>query len=119
MRFVHVAALAVMVGAPVASAHADDIDAATLAKVTEVAAKGYAHPEAAKVTNIRKSLATSGTGYCGEITLEGSEQVTTFHVILETPKGPTVLRLVDFDTASGDPKVSTVHEFFKHVGCIK
>jgi predicted lipoprotein len=120
MRFVKCALVAgLLVAAGAAASFADDVDQATLAKVMAVAAKGYANPTAAKIRNVRKSLATSGSGYCGEITVEASEDTyTVFHVLLETPSGPSVLRLVDFDAPDTDPKAATVHEFFVHVGCI-
>jgi hypothetical protein len=99
---------------------ADEIDAATLEKVRVAASKGYVHPEAAAIKNVKKSLATNGTGYCGEINIEDMpDAVTTFHVILETPTGPSVLRLIDFNNPETDPQAKTVHEIFQHVGCIE
>ena len=109
-------ALFVAIAAP---ALAEDIDAATLEKVRATATRGYADPAKADVRNIRKSRATNGSGYCGEATLEDAPgTVTTFHVLLETPTGPSVLRLSDFSAPDTDPKAATVHEFFRHVGCV-
>jgi hypothetical protein len=95
------------------------IDRATLALVAATAAKGYANPEAATVTNVRRSLATSGTGYCGEITLEGRDETTIFHVILATPRGPSVLRLSDYPEPESDPQAATVHTLMLHFGCLE
>jgi len=97
---------------------AEDIDQATLDLVTRTASKGYAAPAAATVSHIRKSKATNGSGYCGEVTIEGGMETTTFHVLLETPTGPSVLRLSDFTATETDPQSATVHELFRHVGCI-
>ena len=113
------AALIFLVATPV-TVVADEIDAMTLEKVRIAASKGYAHPETATIKNVRKSLATNGSGYCGQINVEGTpDAVTTFHVILETPTGPSVLRLIDFDNPDTDPQAKTVHEIFQHVGCIE
>ena len=119
MRMVTAAAALAVLFAATTPLLADDIDAATLEKVRLAASKGYAHPEAATIKNVKKSLATNGSGYCGEINIEDTtDTVTTFHVILETPTGPSVLRLIDFQNPETDPQAKTVHEIFLHVGCI-
>lgn len=119
MRMVTAAAALAFLFAATTPLLADDLDAATLEKVRVAASKGYAHPEAATIKNVKKSLATNGSGYCGEINIEDTtDTVTTFHVILETPTGPSVLRLIDFSNPETDPQAKTVHEIFLHVGCI-
>jgi len=99
------------------SAAAQDIDQATIDLVGATAAKGYADPGAAVVTHIRKSKAVNGSGYCGDVTVEGSEETTTFHVVLETPSGPSVLRLADYPTPESDPQAATVRQLLLHFGC--
>jgi hypothetical protein len=118
MRVLPAAAALMFIVVTPATLLADEIDAATLEKVRVAASKGYAHPEAAVIKNVKKSLATNGSGYCGEINVEDMpDTVTTFHVILETPTGPSVLRLIDFNNPETDPQAKTVHEIFLHVGC--
>jgi len=95
------------------------IDQATLNLVAATATKGYADPGAATVTNIRKSSAINGSGYCGDVTVEGSDETTTFHVVLVTPTGgPSVLRLSDYPMTESDPQAATVHELMLHFGCV-
>jgi hypothetical protein len=115
---------ALMPAAAFAAPPAEEPDQPTLDKVLAAATKGYARPEVAKIRNVRKSLAVNGTGYCGEITVEeeadnGVETYTTFHVVLETPSGPSVLRLSDFKTPETDPQAATVHQMMRNFGCIK
>jgi hypothetical protein len=99
---------------------ADEPDQPTLDKVLAAATKGYARPEIARIRNVRKSLAVNGSGYCGEITVEDAvETYTTFHVVLDTPSGPSVLRLSDFKTPESDPQAATVHQMMRNFGCIK
>jgi hypothetical protein len=99
---------------------AEEPDQPTLDKVLAAATKGYAKPEIAKIRNVRKSLAVNGSGYCGEITVEDAvETYTTFHVVLDTPSGPSVLRLSDFKTPESDPQAATVHQMMRNFGCIK
>jgi hypothetical protein len=99
---------------------ADEPDQPTLDKVLAAATKGYARPEIARIRNVRKSLAVNGSGYCGEITVEDAvETYTTFHVLLDTPSGPSVLRLSDFKTPESDPQAATVHQMMRNFGCIK
>jgi hypothetical protein len=99
---------------------AEEPDQPTLDKVLAAATKGYAKPEIAKIRNVRKSLAVNGSGYCGEITVEDAvETYTTFHVLLDTPNGPSVLRLSDFKTPESDPQAATVHQMMRNFGCIK
>jgi hypothetical protein len=99
---------------------ADEPDQPTLDKVLAAATKGYARPEIAKIRNVRKSLAVNGSGYCGEITVEDAvETYTTFHVLLDTPNWPSVLRLSDFKTPESDPQAATVHQMMRNFGCIK
>jgi hypothetical protein len=99
---------------------ADEPDQPTLDKVLAAATKGYAKPEIARIRNVRKSLAVNGSGYCGEITVEDAvETYTTFHVLLDTPSGPSVLRLSDFKTPESDPQAATVHQMMRNFGCIK
>lgn len=128
MRFARVAVAAALLAAmPTlmsAGALAEEPDQPTLDKVLAAAAKGYARPEIAKIRNVRKSLAVNGTGYCGEITVEavaenGAGSYTTFHVLLETPNGPSVLRLSDFKAPESDPQSATVHQMMRNFGCIK
>jgi hypothetical protein len=97
----------------------DEVDAETLAAVTAVATKGYAHPEAATVRAVHKSLATSGTGYCGEVSIEDSTEFTTFHVILEASTGQSVLRLSDFPNPESSQQAKTVHELMRNFGCLR
>jgi hypothetical protein len=119
MHTVSVAAALGFLFAATTPLFADDIDATTLEKVRIAASKGYAHSEAATIKNVKKSLAINGSGYCGEINIEDTpDTVTTFHVILETPTGPRVLRLIDFKNPETDPQAKTVHEIFLHFGCI-
>jgi len=112
-----VAAVFAAVSVPVV---AEEIDAATLEKVRVAAAKGYRDPDAAKVSDVKKSLAANGTGYCGKVTIEDMpDAMTTFHVVLETPSGPSVLRLSDYNAPETDPNSKVVHEMMQHFGCIK
>jgi hypothetical protein len=120
MRMLPAAAALICIAVVPATVVAEEIDAATLEKVRIAASKGYAHPESATIKNVKKSLATNGSGYCGQINIEDMpDAVTTFHVILETPTGPSVLRLIDFNNPETDPQAKTVHEIFQHVGCIE
>ncbi len=114
---VAVAAL-VFASAPALAAE-EAVDDATLASVSETATKGYAHPEAATVRSVHKSLATSGTGYCGEVSIENSTEFTVFHVILKTDAGKSVLRLSDFPHPESNPQDATVHQFMRNVGCLR
>jgi hypothetical protein len=98
---------------------AGDIDQATIDLVTAAATKGYASPQAATVGNIRKSLAANGSGYCGTVSVEGSGETTIFHVILETPSGPSVLRLADFPESDLSPNAVVVREMMKNFGCVE
>ena len=110
-------ALFVAIAAP---ALAEDIEQATLDNVQATATKGYAHPASAKLRNVHKSLATNGSGYCGEVTVEETEETyTTFHVLLDTPNGPSVLRLYDFSSPDTDPQAATVHQMMRNFGCLK
>jgi hypothetical protein len=120
MRIVVPALAAATAALPLcAPAHADDIDFAIVVRVTETATKGYVAPEAATVSNIRKSRAMNGTGYCGEVSIEGSAETTTFHVILETPNGPSVLRLSDYPESDMSPSAQTVRQMMKNFGCVE
>lgn len=92
------------------------IDRATLRAVATAATKGYENPDSAVISNVRKSTATSGTGYCGEITLDGSEETTVFHVILRTPNGPSVIRLSDY-SRDGEPLSETAQVLLNDFGC--
>ncbi|MCR4281872.1 MAG: hypothetical protein NUV72_02435 [Bauldia sp.] len=112
-------AAAVLLAVSAAPAAAQDIDQTTIDLVTATATKGYAAPEAAVVSNIRKSRARNGSGYCGEVTLEGSTGTTVFHVILETPSGPSVLRLADFPSPDTDPNAATVNALMHNFGCVE
>lgn len=122
MRLV-TAALTALVACGVAAPAAGEeaVDPATLASVLAAAAKGYVHPQAASVRNVHKSRATNGSGYCGEITLEPSSGeaggYTVFHVLLETPTGPSVLRLSDFPGPEASPQAATVHQMLHNFGC--
>lgn len=86
MRLVATALCLTLLSLPAIGAEADpDI----VAKVTTAAAKGYGSPADAEVRNVRLSKAMNGTGYCGEISVEGADGTfTVFHVLLETPSGP-------------------------------
>lgn len=106
--------MCLMAAAPVA---AQDIDAATLARVAEIAARDYADPEAAIVTGVFKSRARNGMGYCGEITLEGGAGVTTFHVLIESAMGPSVLMLADYPESDMSPNAQTVRQLMSNFGC--
>jgi hypothetical protein len=103
---------------------AEDIDQATIERVTDIATSGYADPGAATVTGVFKSLARNGMGYCGEVTVEGGEvtvegggSVTVFHVLLETAGGPSVLRLADYPDTDMSPNAQTVRQLMKNFGC--
>src|ERR1700687_1463066 len=85
---------AAILSATIAWADEEKIEAATLAAITAVASKGYARPAAAPVRNVRKSKAKNGLGYCGEISREGGDGFTLFHVILAgKDSAASVLRL--------------------------
>ena len=115
-RMILAGAMVAAIGGP---ALADDIAQAVLDQVLAAAAKGYAKPAEAKIRNVHKSLATNGTGYCGEITIETApETYTTFHVILETANGPSVLRLSDFGAPESSPQSATVNQMMHNFGCI-
>jgi hypothetical protein len=101
------------------SAFAESIEQATLDQVLMAASKGYTRPAEAKIRNVHKSLAVNGSGYCGEITIEATpETYTTFHVILETANGPSVLRLSDFGAPETSPQSATVNQMMHNFGCI-
>jgi hypothetical protein len=101
------------------SALAEDIEQAKLDQILAAAAKGYSKPAEAKIRNVHKSLAVNGTGFCGEITVEAApETYTTFHVLLETANGPSVLRLSDFGAPTDDPQSATVNQMMHNFGCI-
>lgn len=101
------------------SALAEDIEQAKLDQILAAAAKGYAKPAEAKIRNVHKSLAVNGTGFCGEITVEAAPGTyTTFHVLLETANGPSVLRLGDFGAPADDPQSATVNQMMHNFGCI-
>jgi hypothetical protein len=95
----------------------DTIDAAILDRVAEIAATGYADPDAAVVSGVRKSLARNGMGYCGDVTIEDGDGVTLFHVLLETAGGPSVLRLADYPESDMSPNAQTVRQLMKNFGC--
>ena len=103
----------------IAPVHAQDIEPATLDRVAEIAAAGYADPAAAVVTGVRKSLARNGMGYCGDVTVEGGDEVTLFHVLLETAGGPSVLRLADYPESDMSPNAQTVRQLMKNFGCVE
>jgi hypothetical protein len=120
--------LATTTAAGAGYAHAEDIDAATLGRISAAASAGYARPDAATVRGVRKSRAVNGSGYCGEITIEvaggttaGGESAsfTVFHVLLETPTGPSVLRLSDFPGPEASPQAATVHQMMRNFGCVR
>lgn len=103
---------------PPAASDAPGIDQHILDLVASTATKGYAHPETAAVRHIRKSNAINGTGYCGDVTIEGSEETTMFHVVLKTSRGPSVLRLSDYPAPERDPLDDTVRVLMQHFGCM-
>jgi hypothetical protein len=98
------------------AAYTPGIDRATLSAVARTATKGYANPDVAVVSKVRRSRATSGTGYCGEVTIEGGTATTLFHVILRTPRGPSVVRLSDY-SREGDPLTATANVMMHDFGC--
>ena len=119
MRLMLILAAAALAVAAVPVA-AQEIDPVTLEKVRVAATKGYHNPGAAKVSDVKKSLAANGTGYCGKVTIEDMpDATTTFHVVLETPTGPSVLRLSDYNAPETDPNSKVVHEMMQHFGCIE
>jgi hypothetical protein len=113
VAFAQVPALAAEPAEPAAP-----VDAQTLAAVTAVATKGYAHPEAAEVRSVTKSRARNGMGYCGEVSVEGSEGTfTAFHALLETANGTSVIRLSDYPEAEDDPQTVAVLRLLTNFGC--
>ena len=118
MRFLLLSAAVAV--ATVSSTQAQEaIEATIVEQVTIVAAKGYAEPETATVTNVRKSRARNGMGYCGEITLEEGEGTTTFHVLLETANGPSVLRLADFPDTDTSNNANAARQLLRNFGCVE
>lgn len=118
MRFLLLSAVAA--ASLLASAHAQEaVEATIIEQVTVIAVKGYADPDAAIVTNVRKSLARNGKGYCGEVTLEEGEGTTTFHVLLETANGPSVLRLSDFPETDTSNNANAVRTLLHNFGCVE
>jgi hypothetical protein len=101
-----------------AAASDETIEAATLDAVTALATKGYRAPEAAIVRGVRKSLARSGLGYCGEVSSGAGEEFTLFHAILADTdgKGASVLRLADYP--KGDQNAGAVRQILEHFGCL-
>lgn len=95
----------------------DAVDQVIVDQVTVIATKGYANPDAAVVTNVRKSLARNGLGYCGEVTVEEGDGVATFHVLLDSASGPSVLRLSDFPDEDQSASAVTVRQLMKNFGC--
>jgi hypothetical protein len=104
-----------------AGALADDeaIGASTLAAIAAVATKGYVHPMAATVRNVRKSRARNGLGYCGEVSLDGgSSGFTLFHVILAgKDSAASVLRLGDYPDSDRSRNAAMVRQLFVNFGC--
>jgi hypothetical protein len=98
-------------------AGAQAVDPAIIERVTVIATSGYTDPGAATVAGVFKSLARNGMGYCGEVTMEGSDGVTVFHVLLETAGGPSVLRLADYPDTDVSPNAQTVRQLMKNFGC--
>lgn len=121
MRFILMtAAVSVVLAQSPAFAAQADIDPATLAAVTALATSGYDDPASAEVTNVRKSLAMNGKGYCGEVSVEGADgTVTTFHALLETANGASVLRLADYPDPEKNPPSATVERLLRNFGCLK
>jgi hypothetical protein len=99
--------------------HAQVIDPAILDRVAEIATNGYADPGSAVVTGVFKSRARNGMGYCGDVTVEGGDEVTLFHVLLETAGGPSVLRLADYPESDMSPNAQTVRQLMKNFGCVE
>jgi len=112
-------ALAAVPFVATAPVQAQEIDPAILDRVAEIAATGYADPGAAVVTDVFKSLARNGMGYCGDVTVEGGDEVTLFHVLLETAGGPSVLRLVDYPESDMSPNAQTVRQLMRNFGCVE
>ena len=110
-------ALAAGLFVAVAPLQAQDIDPTILDQVAEIATSGYADPAAAVVTGVFKSRARNGMGYCGDVTVEGGDKVTLFHVLLETAGGPSVLRLADYPESDMSPNAQTVRQLMKNFGC--
>jgi hypothetical protein len=119
MRIVAAAALFAAVSGFPALAQEAPVDFDTLAIITATATKGYAHPETAIVAQVRKSLARNGTGYCGSVTVEDSDEVTVFHVILESPDGPSVIRLSEYPDAEESNNAAMVHQLMHNFGCVE
>lgn len=105
--------------ATIAPALGENVDQAILDRVAAIAVTGYAHPAAAVVTGVRKSLARNGMGYCGDVTVEDGDGVTLFHVLLETAGGPSVLRLADYPESDTSPNAQTVRQMMKNFGCVE
>ena len=96
---------------------AQDIDRPTLDRVAVIATTGYVDPAVAVVTEVRKSRARNGMGYCGDVTVEDGSGITLFHVLLETAGGPSVLRLSDYPESDQSPNAQTVRQTMKNFGC--
>jgi hypothetical protein len=109
---------AAILSATIAWADEEKIEAATLAAITAVASKGYARPAAAAVRNVRKSKAKNGLGYCGEISREGGEGFTLFHVILAGKDSTaSVLRLADYPDTDQSLNAMAVRRLLVNFGC--
>lgn len=93
------------------------VDPAVVEQVTVIATRGYLTPATAIVTNVHKSLARNGMGYCGEVTIEDGDGITVFHVLLETTGGPSVLRLADFPESDTSANAVAVRQLMKNFGC--
>jgi hypothetical protein len=107
-----------VLSATIASAAEETIEASTLDAITAVATKGYAHPAAAALRNVRKSKAKNGLGYCGEVSVEGSGGFTLFHVILAGKDGTaSVLRLADYPDSDLSPNAMAVRRLLVNFGC--
>ena len=121
MRNLSLAAALALTFAAVPALADDGPDAATLAKVQAVATRGYAHPEAAKIREVRKSAAKNGLGWCGEVTVEKGAGYTPFHAILADDKGgeASVLRLVDYPDSDTSRNAEMVRRMMVNFGCTK
>lgn len=104
-----------------AAALADEppIAAATLDAVATVATMGYIHPATAAIRDVRKSKARNGLGYCGEVSLDGRDGFTVFHVILaDKDIAASVLRLSDYPDADQSADAATVRRLLVDFGCV-
>jgi hypothetical protein len=122
MRLLSAAAV-VAAALSAAGALADDeaIAASTLAAIAALATKGYVHPTAATIRNVRKSKARNGLGYCGEVSLDGgSGGFTLFHVILAGNESTaSILRLSDYPDGDQSRNAVMVRQLFVNFGCIE